>query len=73
MKSDQLTPTKHKWTRIAPRCYECVTATAQAFIFGAIRPTNLWALSVYWSGGNFSRVENGFRRAKSRAQEWMPL
>ena len=58
-----------KWKRIGQRSYELTGKKSQAFVFGAQRPTCLWALSVYWRGGHFSRVENGFAKAKIEAEK----
>jgi hypothetical protein len=58
-----------KWKKIGLRSYELNLPKAQAFVFGAHRPNCLWALSVYWHEGHFSRVENNFAGAKRRAEE----
>ena len=58
-----------RWKRIGTRSYELNRTCVQAFVFGANRPYCLWALSVYWSGGHFSRVENSFAGARREAEK----
>ncbi len=61
-----------RWKNIGIRSYERNTPTAQAFVFGAYRPTCLWAWLVYFPGkDSVSGVENSFKYAKKRAETWM--
>lgn len=56
-----------RWATIGIRSYRRTTTTSVALVFGAYRPSCLWAWAVYWSGGHAAGVENSFRRAKKEA------
>lgn len=60
---------RERWSKIGNRSYKRSSPKFDAFIFGADRPYCLWAWSIYWVGGNKSRVENGFTTAKKKANE----
>ncbi len=55
------------WRKHFDRCYRFEHPSAQVFVFGAGRPSQLWAYAVYWESGSATGVETGFRRAKVRA------
>ena len=55
------------WRKHFDRCYRFEHPAAQVFVFGAGRPSQLWAYSLHWEGGHASGVEQGFRAAKVRA------
>jgi hypothetical protein len=60
---------KRKWTR-RPRFYDYGSQQAQAFIFGAPPPRQMWAWVVYFKGGSCTQgVESSMARAFRCAEE----
>jgi len=57
------------WTLHDNRSYRRETPQYQAFVFGASRPTQMWAWAVWWKSGRAGGVEQGFRAAKTQAEQ----